>query len=54
MAATAAEERGELEGERALRVMTMATALGGNPFLKKDSPTDARDATEDLARRAPR
>jgi hypothetical protein len=32
MAATAAEERGELKGERALRVMRMATALGGIPF----------------------
>jgi hypothetical protein len=41
MAATTAEERGELKGERALRVMRMATALGGVLFLKKDSPTDA-------------
>jgi hypothetical protein len=32
MAATAAEERGELEGERAQRVMRMTTALGGIPF----------------------
>jgi hypothetical protein len=40
MAATTAEERGELKGERALRVMRMATALRGIPFLKKDSPTD--------------
>jgi hypothetical protein len=32
MAATAAEERRELEGERALRVMRMATTLGGVPF----------------------
>jgi hypothetical protein len=32
MAATAVEEHGELEGERALRVMRMATALGGIPF----------------------
>jgi hypothetical protein len=38
MAATAAEERGELKSERALRVMRMATALGGVPFLKRDSP----------------
>jgi hypothetical protein len=41
MATTAAEECGELEGERALRVMRMAIALGGAPFLKRDSPTDA-------------
>jgi hypothetical protein len=32
MAATAAEERGELEGERAQRVMRTTTALGGIPF----------------------
>jgi hypothetical protein len=30
-----AEERGELEGERALRVMRMATALGGIPFKER-------------------
>jgi hypothetical protein len=41
MTATMAEERGELKSERALRVMRMATTLGGIPFLKKDSPTDA-------------
>jgi hypothetical protein len=38
MAATTAEERGELEGERALQVMRMATALGGIPFLKERFP----------------
>jgi hypothetical protein len=32
MAATEVEERRELEGERVLRVMRMATALGGIPF----------------------
>jgi hypothetical protein len=37
MAATAAEERGELEGERALRVRRMATALK-NPLFKERFP----------------
>jgi hypothetical protein len=32
MVATAAKEREELEGERVLRVMRMATAVGGIPF----------------------
>jgi hypothetical protein len=32
MAATVTEERGGLEGERALRVMRVTTALGGIPF----------------------
>jgi hypothetical protein len=37
----AAEERRELEGNRTLRVMRMATALGGVPFLREIPPTDA-------------
>jgi hypothetical protein len=32
MAATAAEERGELEGERAQRVIRVTAALGGILF----------------------
>jgi hypothetical protein len=32
MAATAAEERGELKGERVQQVKRMTAALGGIPF----------------------
>jgi hypothetical protein len=36
--ATAAEERGELEGEREQRVKRVTAVLGGNPFLRRTVP----------------